>query len=32
LSVTIFAETLWNPERDAEEILQLALSPHYHTS
>lgn len=26
-SVALFAETLWNPERDEEEILQLALIP-----
>jgi hypothetical protein len=30
LSVALFAETLWNPSRDAGEILQLALSPYYH--
>ena len=29
LSLAIFAETLWNPGRDAEDILQLALSPYY---
>jgi hypothetical protein len=26
-SVALFAETLWNPERDEDEILQLALMP-----
>ncbi len=28
-SVSILAETLWNPRRPAEEILQKAMSPHY---
>ena len=29
ISVALFAETLWNPERDPDEALQLALSPYY---
>lgn len=29
ISVAIFAETLWNPKRSDEEILQLSMSPYY---
>ena len=29
LSIAIFCETLWNPRREPEDILQLALSPYY---
>ncbi len=28
-SVALFAETLWNPQRDDREILQLSMSPYY---
>jgi hypothetical protein len=31
LSIAIFGETLWNPRREPEDILQLALSPYYRT-
>ena len=28
-SVALFAETLWNPQRDTKEILQRAMNPYY---
>jgi len=28
-SVAIFAQTLWNPSRDAGELLKLSMSPYY---
>lgn len=32
LSVALFAQTIWNPHRDEQEIVQLAMSPYYRMS